>query len=260
MTSSLRMTKEVRMKPSARVGISGCCDSRVATRHGNDVDLSRRGFLGNTIGGTVAALAGATVMVGQRASAQSTLTPEAALKALMDGNQRYIGGQLASLNEDLSILKAKTAEKQEPFAAVLSCADSRVPVEFVFDQSIGQLFVVRVAGNITTPEITASLEYGVAVLGIKVLMVLGHGSCGAVKAIIEGKAVPGQISVLYAAIRPAVDAAGPDLDATVDANAKLQANLLSGASPIIGGAIKEGKLKVVPARYNIVTGKVSLLA
>ena len=71
----------------------------------------------------------------------------------MDGNQRYVSGQLQSLNEDLAILKAKTAEKQEPFAAMLSCADSRVPVEFVFDQSIGHLFVVRVAGNITTPEI-----------------------------------------------------------------------------------------------------------
>ena len=153
------------------------------------------------------------------ASAQSTLTPEEALKALMDGNERYVSGQLQSLNEDLSILKAKTAEKQEPFAAILSCADSRVPVEFVFDQSIGHLFVVRVAGNITTPEITASLEYGVAVLGTKVLMVLGHGNCGAVKATIEGKAVPGQISALYAPIRPAVDAAGADLDAAIDANA-----------------------------------------
>ena len=101
------------------------------------------------------------------------------------------------------------------------------------------------AGNITTPEITASLEYGVAVLGTKVLMVLGHGSCGAVKATIEGKAVPGQISALYAPIRPAVDAAGGDLDAAIDANAKIQATLLSEASPIIAGAVKEGKLKVV---------------
>jgi carbonic anhydrase len=177
----------------------------------NDVDPRRRGFLRETIAGTVVALTGATATHSRPASAQSTWTPEVALKALMDGNQRYVGGQLQSLNEDLSILKAKTAEKQEPFAAVLSCADSRVPVEFVFDQSIGQLFVVRVAGNIITPEITASLEYGVAVLGIKVLMVLGHGSCGAVKATIEGKAVPGQISVLFTLIRPAVNAAGSTL-------------------------------------------------
>ena len=90
-------------------------------------------------------------------------------------------------------------EKQEPFAALLSCADSRVPVELVFDQSIGHLFVVRVAGNVATSrKMIASLEYGAAVLGTKVIMVLGHGSCGAVKATIDGKAVPGQISQLFA--------------------------------------------------------------
>ncbi|WP_245444806.1 carbonic anhydrase [Pseudaminobacter soli (ex Li et al. 2025)] len=189
-----------------------------------------------------------------------TLTPDEAFKAMMDGNQRYLDGQLQSPNEDLSILKAKTAEKQEPFAAVLSCADSRVPVEFVFDQSIRHLFIVRIAGNITTPEVTASLEYGVTVLGTKVLMVLGHGSCGAVKAAIEGKAVPGQISAIYAPIRPAVDAAGPDLNAVIDADAKIQAALLSQASPIIAEAVKDGKLKVVAARYDIANGKVSLLA
>jgi carbonic anhydrase len=244
------------------VGVACGCDScsMEPAGHKTDADLARRGFLGNAIAGTVVVLTGATVTRSRPASAQSTLTPDAALNALMDGNQRYVGGQLQSLNEDLSILKAKTAEKQEPFAAVLSCADSRVPVEFVFDQSIGQLFVVRVAGNITTPEITASLEYGVAVLGTKVLMVLGHSNCGAVKATIEGKAVPGQIGALYAPIWPAVNAAGPNLDAAIDANARIQATLLSQTSPILAGAIKEGKLKVVPARYEIASGKVSLLA
>jgi carbonic anhydrase len=227
---------------------------------GRQPDLSRRGFLCSAIVGSAAVLAGGTVTGVEPAAAQSTLTPDEALKALTEGNQRYVGGQLKSLDEDLSILKAKTAEKQEPFAALLSCADSRVPVELVFDQSIGHLFVVRVAGNISTPEITASIEYGVAVLGTRVLMVLGHSNCGAVKATIEGKAVPGQISALYAPIRPAVDAAGPDLNATIDANAKIQAGLLSQASPIIAGAIKEGKLKVVPARYDVATGQVSLLA
>jgi carbonic anhydrase len=233
------------------------CGSMGPAGHAKDDDLARRGFLCNAIASTAVVMAGATVIRAQPASAQSTLTPDAALKALMDGNQRYVGGQLQSLNEDLSILKTNSAEKQEPFAAVLSCADSRVPVEFVFDQSIGQLFVARVAGNVTTPEITASLEYGVAVLGTKVLVVLGHGNCGAVKAAIEGKAVPGQISVLYAPLRPAVDAAGGNLDAAIDA--RMQATLLSEASPVIAGAIKEGKLVVVPARYDIASGKVSLL-
>ena len=225
----------------------------------NDADVARRGFLRSAItGAVVGVIAGTAATSPRRAAAQDT--PDAALKTMMDGNERYAGGQLKSLAEDLSILKAKTAEKQEPFGAVLSCADSRVPVEIVFDQSIGHLFVVRVAGNVATPEIIASLEYGVAVLGTKVLMVLGHGNCGAVKATIEGKAVPGQISALYAPIRPAVDAAGPDLDAAINANAKIQATLLSKASPIIAGAIKEGRLKVVPARYDLASGRVSLLA
>jgi carbonic anhydrase len=234
--------------------------SKAKADHENDADLTRRGFLGNTFAGTIGALAGITLARIRPALAQSMLTPDDALKALMDGNERYVAGQLQSLNEDLAILKAKTAEKQEPFAAVLSCADSRVPVELIFDQSIGQIFVVRVAGNITTPEVTASLEYGVAVLGAKILMVLGHSNCGAVKATIEGKEVPGQISALYAPIRPAVEAAGPDLNAVIDANAKIQATLLSTASPIINGAIKDGKLKVMPARYDVASGKVSLFA
>ncbi|WFU76639.1 carbonic anhydrase [Bradyrhizobium sp. CB2312] len=253
------------MKPTdisaQAVGMACRCDCGSIEPRGHEkhADLARRSFLRNAIAGTAVALAGATVIHALPALAQSTLTPEAALKALMDGNQRYVAGQLQSLNDDLSILKAKTVEKQEPFAAVLSCADSRVPVEFVFDQSIGQIFVVRVAGNVTTPEITASLEYGVAVLGTRVIVVLGHGNCGAVKATIEGKAVPGQISVLYAPIQPAVVAAGGNLDAAIDANARVQATLLSEASPVIAAAIKEGKLMVVAARYDIMSGNVLLL-
>jgi carbonic anhydrase len=234
--------------PGVARGCGGCPDATA--------DQGRRRFLCSALGG--AALA-AAVSSAEPASAQSTMAPDDALKAMMDGNRRFIDGRLQSLNEDLSILKAKTAEKQEPFAAVLSCADSRVPVEFVFDQSIGQLFVVRVAGNIATPEIIASLEYGVAVLGARLLMVLGHSNCGAVKATIDGKAVPGQIGALYAPIWPAVNAAGNDLDAAIDANASMQATLISRSSTVIGGATREGKLKVVAARYDIASGAVSLL-
>jgi carbonic anhydrase len=225
---------------------------------------SRRRFLRDAIGCTTVGLftasVGATIADAPPALAQSTLTPEAALQAMLNGNRRFIEGRLRSQREDLSILKQKTAEKQEPFAAVLSCADSRVPVELIFDQSIDHLFVVRVAGNIVTPEITASLEYGVAVLGTKVIMVLGHGNCGAVKATIEGKAVPGQISALYAPIRPAVDKAGANLDAAIDANTQIQAGLLREVSPVIAGMVKERKLRVVAARYNLSSGKVSLPA
>ncbi len=218
--------------------------------------VSRRRFLGSAAG---AAALVAGVSFSGTAGAQSTMAPDDALDAMMEGNRRFTEGRLQSLNEDLSILKAKTAEKQEPFAAVLSCADSRVPVEFVFDQSIGQLFVVRVAGNIATPEIIASLEYGIAVLGARLLMVLGHSNCGAVKATIEGKAVPGQIGVLYTPIWPAVNEAGDNLDAAIDANARMQATLIGRSSTVVSAAVKEGKLKVVAARYDIASGVVSLL-
>lgn len=194
------------------------------------------------------------------ASAQTAMTPDAALQALMDGNRRFTERKMTAFDEDLSLLKQNTAEKQEPFAAVLSCADSRVPVEIAFDQSIGHLFVTRVAGNITTPEITASLEYGALVLGTRVIMVLGHGNCGAVKATIDGKPVPGQISALYAPIRPAVDQAGPNLEEAIKANAKNQARILAQASPVLAGLIKENKLKVVAAHYDLNNGRVSLLS
>src|SRR5437899_6145414 len=155
---------------------------------------SRRGFFRATAAGA------ATAMLAARdagvASAQTSLSPEAALQELIDGNRRFTEGRMTSFAADLEMLKAKTAERQEPFAAMLSCADSRVPVELVFDQSIGHLFVARVAGNIATPDIIASLEYGVAVLRTSVIMVMGHGNCGAVQAAIGGKAVPGQISGL----------------------------------------------------------------
>src|SRR3954451_20376267 len=143
--------------------------------------------------------------------------------------------------------------KQEPFAAVLSCVDSRVPVELVFDEEIGRIFVTRVAGNICTPEIMASLEYGAAVLGTAVILVLGHESCGAVKAAIAGKTVPGQISAFYAPLRPAVERTGSDVAATTKANAQIQANLLRTASPVLAELISQGRLKVAAGYYSLVS-------
>ncbi len=222
--------------------------------------VSRRRFLEGT---TAAAIAGsalsALTIAPSPLAAQSKLNPDEALKELMDGNRRFTSGSMTSFEHDLAMLKQHTAEKQEPFAAVLSCADSRVPVELAFDQTIGHVFVTRVAGNIVTPEIIGSLEYGAAVLGVKALMVLGHGSCGAVKAAIQGKEVPGQISTLYTPIRAAIDQAGPDLEGTIKANAKIQAALLRKASPVLGGLIKEGKLKIVSAYYDLASGAVTLL-
>jgi carbonic anhydrase len=178
---------------------------------------------------------------------------------LLDGNERYRSAKLTSFAEDLQILRDHTVEKQEPFAAVLSCADSRVPVEIIFDQSIGHVFLTRVAGNIITPEVIASLEYGAAVLGIKAILVLGHSSCGAVKAAIQGKEVPGQISALFPLLRAAVDQAGPDVVATTKANATIQAALLSKASTVLAPLVKEGKLKIVAGYYDLGSGTVTLV-
>ena len=222
---------------------------------------SRRRFLQMGAAGTVAGFlaSGLELAVPLPARAQSTLTPDAALAELMEGNKRFSTGKLTARDHDLAILKQHTVEKQEPFAAVLSCADSRVPVELVFDQSIGHIFVTRVAGNIITPEIIGSLEYGAAVLGTKVILVMGHANCGAVSAAIKGKDVPGQISALFPHIQPAIDQAGPNLEAATKANAKIQATLLSQASTVISGMVKEGKLKVVAGYYDLGTGAVTLV-
>lgn len=214
-----------------------------------------------TVTGTVASLVAAASMkfTPNHVLAQSTLSPDAALQELMDGNRRFTSSRLTSFEQDLVILKQNTIEKQEPFAAVLSCADSRVPVELIFDQSIGHIFVTRVAGNVVTSEIIASLEYGAVVLGTKVIVVMGHAGCGAVKATIQAKEVPGQISALYPHIQPAVEQAGTDLEAATKANAKIQAALLRESSTVVSGLIKEGKLRVVAAYYDLKGGGVTVL-
>ena len=227
-----------------------------------DKESSRRAFLRTATQGTLAGFltaVGVELAAPHPVGAQSQLSSDAALQELIDGNRRFTSGRLTAYDEDLGILKQKTAEKQEPFAAVLSCADSRVPVELVFDQSIGHIFVTRIAGNFATAEIIASLEYGVAVLGTKVILVMGHGNCGAVKATIQAKEVPGQISALYPHIQPAIDQAGSNLEAAAKANAKIQAALLRDASTVIRSFVKEAKLKVVAGYYDVTMGSVTML-
>ncbi len=195
----------------------------------------------------------------QREAIQRPETPDRALSLLLEGNQRFVAQNLVSFKEDLDILKAHSEEHQEPFAAVLSCADSRVPVELVFDQSIGHLFVVRVAGNVATPDTIASLEYGAAVLGVKAILALGHTNCGAVKATIAGKAVPGQISTLYQYIHPAIAGSKGDLTTASRQNAKLQASVLSETSPVLAELVKARKLAIRAAMYDVGNGKVTMI-
>lgn len=223
--------------------------------------VSRREILQKTLSGVilgVAAQAGIALGSPQKHYGYSNLTPEVALNELLSGNQRMVANQPTSIEQDLTILREHNVDKQEPFAGILACADSRVPVELVFDQTIGHLFVTRIAGNMVTPEVIASLEYGVAVLRIRVLLVLGHRGCGAVKAAMNAKAVPGQISALYPHLQPAVALSAGNIDKAIEANVRLQAELLRTGSPVIRDAIKAGDLQVEAAVYDLATGKVTL--
>lgn len=206
----------------------------------------------------VVARAGIELAAPGRLGAQTNLSPDAALQQLLDGNERFAANRLTSIKQDLSMLRQQTVDKQEPFAAVLACADSRVPVELIFDQTIGDVFVTRVAGNIATPEIIASLEYGVAVLGVKALVVLGHSGCGAVKAAMKADSVPGQISTLYPHLRPAVERSDGNFTKAIEANAKFQAELLRTSSTVVRDAVNAGKLDVKSAVYDLATGKVTM--
>jgi carbonic anhydrase len=187
---------------------------------------------------------------------------EAALHELLAGNRRFTSGRTVSHRRDLKILQ-QMMEKQEPFAAILSCADSRVPVEVVFDQTIGQLFVARVAGNMVTDEILATLEYAAVVLGTQTILVVGHSRCGAVTAAIQadtsGSTAPGKISKLFPYLEPAVKEAGPDVEAAIRANALLQAASLRKLSPLLADLEEKGKLRIAAGYFDLASGLVTLL-
>ena len=228
---------------------------------GVHTDSCRRQFLQAVLSSAVVGVAiqtGIELATPEKLRAQTNLSPDAARQQLLAGNQRFAANQLTSIDHDLVILKEHTVSKQEPFAAVLACADSRVPVELVFDQTIGHIFVTRVAGNIVTPEIIASLEYSVAVLGVKTILVLGHSSCGAVKAAMKADTVPGQISSLYPHLRQAVEQSGGNFDNAIEGNTRIQAELLRTSSTVIRDAVKAAKLNVEAGVYDLATGKVTL--
>jgi carbonic anhydrase len=175
---------------------------------------------------------------------------------LYEGNRRFAADQAAAPHRNLDRM-LEVAPRQKPFAAFLGCADSRVPVEIVFDQGFGDLFVARVAGNVASSENVASLEFAALLLGCKVLYVLGHTSCGAVTAAIERPQVPGQISGLFHHVWPAVKAAGGDRDRAIRENVRIQAETLAEASPVIASLVTEGKLVVAGGVYDLTSGVVT---
>jgi carbonic anhydrase len=190
-------------------------------------------------------------------------TPEKVLEELLLGNQRFVGNKPESRNQDYIRLQ-EVSKEQKPFVSIMSCADSRVPVEVIFDRGFGDLFVVRDAGNIATPEEIGSLEYGTCVLGSKLLMVIGHEKCGAVKAALEGKPLPGQMGSIIAAIQPAINRANKEdsekvYTDTIKQNVMLQVKNLN-SSPLLHDLVEQGKLKIVGAYYSLTTGQVSIIS
>ncbi|WP_407660695.1 carbonic anhydrase [Kaistia defluvii] len=233
-----------------------------------EVSMKRRDILGGGIALAGLALFGNTLLSG-KAEAQSVRaaeTPDEALKLLTEGNERYVSN--TTRERDFSVNRANTAAGQAPFASVLGCADSRVAPELAFDQRPGDLFVVRVAGNFVTDEGLGSLEFGSAVLGSKLILVLGHTRCGAVTATIEalqkGNQLPGHIAGLVTAMKPGIEAAvskgGDDLVAAATiANVRYNVSRLEKASPILTNLIAKKQLRIVGGVYDLATGKVALV-
>lgn len=181
--------------------------------------------------------------------------PAQALERLYAGNRRFVRGETLAPHRDIPRLR-EVAPRQTPFAAFLGCADSRVPIEIVFDQGFGDLFVTRIAGNVASTENIASLEFATHVLGASVLYVLGHTSCGAVMAAAKREPVPGQISSLFQLIRPAVRTARGDVNLAIRENVRLQATTLVEASTVVSSLVEQGKLIVAGGIFDLNSGRV----
>ena len=194
---------------------------------------------------------------------QPTVAPAEAIAKLKEGNARNTSGNMQHPGQTTE-RRAELTKSQHPFAIILSCSDSRVPPEIVFDQGLGDLFIVRVAGNVLNDEGLGSIEYGVEILGARLIVVLGHQSCGAVDAAMKtvaakGKA-PGHIQSLVTALKPVV-AATPkgDLDATIKANVKHVADALRSSRPILKARVDSGEVQVIGGYYSLDTGAVTFL-
>ena len=194
---------------------------------------------------------------------QSSVAAAEGISRLKEGNGRYANGNQQHPRQS-SEEREKLTKNQHPFAIVLGCADSRVPAEIVFDQGLGDLFVVRVAGNVIDDQSLGSIEYAVDHLAVRLIVVLGHQRCGAVKAAKDtiaanGKA-PGHIQSLVTAIEPAVEETTKgDLNATIEANVKNVTQALRSSTPVLKPKVDSGELKVVGAYYSLDTGTVAFM-
>jgi carbonic anhydrase len=231
------------------------------------IPVARRGFL-RLAGGAALGLAATPGFAASRKAppkAENVVGPEAALARLMKGNERYVEG--VAKRHDFRHEREALTRGQNPYAAVLSCADSRIAPEYAFDAARGDLFVCRVAGNLLNDDVTASLEYAVSVLNTPLIMVLGHQACGAVdaaiKSIKDGTTLPGHLPSLVTALTPAVKAAlgqpGDTLDNAIKQNVVLTVAGIKAATPILSKAVEDNKLRVVGAVYDLSDGQVTLV-
>ena len=190
-----------------------------------------------------------------------SLSPDAALQKLMEGNQRFIDHH-PQYPDQSALRLQEVAQAQHPFATILSCADSRVPAEIVFDQGIGDIFDVRIAGNIATHEAIGSIEYAVVLLGSPLLMVMGHERCGAVTAAVKKESLLGDIGTFVKAIKPALkkvkNQPGDAVENAVVANVQYQIERLKH-SKLLTEQVRSGKLKIVGGRYDLDTGRVTII-
>ena len=198
--------------------------------------------------------------------AENVMTPDAALARLMEGNKRYQKG--VAKRHDFIAEREVLAAGQNPFAAILGCADSRIAPEYAFESGRGDLFVVRIAGNFANPDAIASFEFAVEVLKTPLLLVLGHESCGAVKSTItsiqDKTTLPGHLPSLVAALTPAVKAAagqpGDELENATRENVRLTVETLRSATPLLSAAVNDKRLKIVGGIYRLKDGAVELIA
>jgi carbonic anhydrase len=197
---------------------------------------------------------------------QAAVTPDAALKRLQEGNARFVAGE--TIHCDLRQQVRETATGQAPFAAVVGCIDSRVPPELVFDQRIGDIFAARVAGNIVNDDILGSLEFATQLAGAKLIVVLGHSECGAVKGAVDDAKL-GHLTGLLAQIRPAL--AGVQYRGVPSSKDKALVQRVAernvydtvkklARAPVLAGQVGEGRLLIVGAMHDVGTGKISWLA
>jgi len=213
---------------------------------------------------TIALLLSSLAVFATASEDKSSISGEQALQMLMEGNARFASGD-ATHPDQSADRRSELISGQHPFAVVVGCSDSRIPPEVIFDQGLGDIFVIRTAGEVMDNVTLASIEYAVEHLNVPLVVVLGHDSCGAVTAVVNGGEVPGHLDSLVNYIQPAVDearAAGSEdqlLNNSIDNNVKNIVNELSTSEPILSEAVKDGMLNVVGTRYHLDSGIVDIL-